>query len=42
MLTTDYLADTYLGGCTHEAGLRLDQAVQHVLTAPDTAEGDSE
>ncbi|MFK0115076.1 metallophosphoesterase [Streptomyces sp. NPDC090994] len=42
VLTTDYLADTYLGGRTHEAGLRLDQAVQHVLTAPDTAEGDSE
>ncbi len=41
VLTTDYLADTYLGGRTHEAGLRLDQAVQHVLTAPDTAEGDS-
>ncbi|MES4886748.1 metallophosphoesterase [Streptomyces sp. NPDC096012] len=40
VLTTDYLADTYLGERTHEAGLRLDQAVQHVLTAPDTAEGD--
>ncbi|MEU2375549.1 metallophosphoesterase [Streptomyces misionensis] len=39
VLTTDYLADTYLSGRTHEAGLRLDQAVQHVLTAPDTAEG---
>ncbi|MGW5233962.1 bifunctional metallophosphatase/5'-nucleotidase [Streptomyces nodosus] len=39
VLTTDYLADTYLGERTHEAGLRLDQAVQHVLTAPDTAEG---
>ncbi|MFE0326982.1 bifunctional metallophosphatase/5'-nucleotidase [Streptomyces sp. NPDC058960] len=41
VLTTDYLADTYLGERTHEAGLRLDQAVQHVLTAPDTAEGGS-
>jgi hypothetical protein len=39
VLTTDYLADTYLGERTHEAGLRLDQAVRHVLTAPDTAEG---
>ncbi|MFI8949008.1 metallophosphoesterase [Streptomyces sp. NPDC053750] len=43
VLTTDYLADTYLGGRTHEAGLRLDQTVQHVLiiTAPVTAEGSS-
>ncbi|MFZ4155571.1 bifunctional metallophosphatase/5'-nucleotidase [Streptomyces pseudogriseolus] len=39
VLTTDYLADTYLGGRTYEAGLRLDQAVKHVLTAPDTVEG---
>ncbi|MFB7596459.1 metallophosphoesterase [Streptomyces sp. NPDC056160] len=39
VLTTDYLAETYLGERTHEAGLRLDQAVQHILTAPDTAEG---
>ncbi|GAA4944317.1 hypothetical protein GCM10023238_07960 [Streptomyces heliomycini] len=39
VLTTDYLADTYLSGRTREAGLRLDQAVQHVLTAPDTVEG---
>ncbi|MFF4793625.1 bifunctional metallophosphatase/5'-nucleotidase [Streptomyces sp. NPDC001276] len=39
VLTTDYLADTYLGERTHEAGLRLDQAIQHVLTAPDTADG---
>ncbi|MEV5956454.1 bifunctional metallophosphatase/5'-nucleotidase [Streptomyces sp. NPDC051987] len=39
VLTTDYLAETYLGERTHEAGLRLDQAVQHVLTAPDTTEG---
>ncbi|ALO95380.1 Ser/Thr phosphatase family protein [Streptomyces hygroscopicus subsp. limoneus] len=41
VLTTDYLADNYLGERTHEADLRLDQAVQHVLTAPDTAEGGS-
>ncbi|QIJ64062.1 metallophosphoesterase [Streptomyces sp. JB150] len=39
VLTTDYLGDTYLGDRTHEAGLRLDQAVQHVLTTTDTAEG---
>ncbi|MHB9861057.1 bifunctional UDP-sugar hydrolase/5'-nucleotidase [Streptomyces sp. YIM S03343] len=39
VLTTDYIADTYLGGRTHEAGLRLDQAIQHVLTAPDTTDG---
>ncbi|MFE1192579.1 bifunctional UDP-sugar hydrolase/5'-nucleotidase [Streptomyces olivaceoviridis] len=39
VLTTDYLGDTYLGERTHEAGLRLDQAVQHVLTTTDTAEG---
>jgi 2',3'-cyclic-nucleotide 2'-phosphodiesterase (5'-nucleotidase family) len=32
VLTTDYLADTYLGRCTQEAGLRMDQALQHVLT----------
>ncbi|MFE3167943.1 bifunctional metallophosphatase/5'-nucleotidase [Streptomyces sp. NPDC059224] len=32
VLTTDYLADTYLGGRTQEAGLRMDQALQHVLT----------
>ncbi|EST30640.1 hypothetical protein [Streptomyces roseochromogenus] len=44
VLTTDYLADTYLGGRTHEAGLRLDQAIQHVLTArfPDIADGSRE
>ncbi|MFE9607162.1 bifunctional metallophosphatase/5'-nucleotidase [Streptomyces sp. NPDC006012] len=39
VLTTDYLADTYFGGRTYEAGLRLSQAIQHVLTAPDTADG---
>ncbi|MGX4691600.1 bifunctional metallophosphatase/5'-nucleotidase [Streptomyces sp. JNUCC 63] len=42
VLTTDYLASTYLGGRTYEAGLRLDQAIQHVLTAPDTAVGDTQ
>lgn len=41
VLTTDYLADTYLGERTHEADLRLDQAIQHVLTTqfPDPAGG---
>ncbi|WP_055627222.1 metallophosphoesterase [Streptomyces hirsutus] len=39
VLTTDYLADTYLGGHTYEAGLPLGQAIQHVLTVPDTADG---
>lgn len=34
VLTTDYLADTYLAGPTHAAGLLLGQAVKHVLTAP--------
>ncbi|WP_371791244.1 metallophosphoesterase [Streptomyces sp. NBC_01471] len=34
VLTTDYLADTCLGGRTHPAGIRLGQAVRHVLTAP--------
>ncbi|MEU0444359.1 bifunctional metallophosphatase/5'-nucleotidase [Streptomyces tendae] len=34
VLTTDYLADTYLAGSTHSAGLLLGQAVKHVLTAP--------
>jgi 2',3'-cyclic-nucleotide 2'-phosphodiesterase (5'-nucleotidase family) len=37
VLTTDYLADTYLAGRTHAAGLLLGQAVKHVLTA--TAQG---
>ncbi|WP_073949332.1 bifunctional UDP-sugar hydrolase/5'-nucleotidase [Streptomyces kebangsaanensis] len=39
VLTTDYLADTCLGERAHEAGLRLDQVVQHVLTTPDTTDG---
>lgn len=34
VLTTDYLADSHLGGRTHQAGLRLGQAVRHVLTTP--------
>jgi hypothetical protein len=32
VLTTDYLADTYLGGRHRESGLRLGQALLHVLT----------
>ncbi|PBC84291.1 MULTISPECIES: metallophosphoesterase [unclassified Streptomyces] len=32
VLTTDYLAESYLDGRTHQAGLRLRQAVQRVLT----------
>ncbi|WP_438290978.1 metallophosphoesterase [Streptomyces sp. HUAS TT7] len=31
VLTTDYLADTFLPGRTQQAALRLGQAVQHVL-----------
>lgn len=31
VLTTDYLADTYLGGRTHQAGLPLGQAVRRTL-----------
>ncbi|MBQ0828848.1 metallophosphoesterase [Streptomyces tagetis] len=42
VLTTGYLADNHFGGRTYEAGLRLDQALQHVLTAPDTADGDKQ
>ncbi|WHM38255.1 metallophosphoesterase [Streptomyces sp. BPTC-684] len=40
VLTTDYLADSYLGGRTHRAGIRLGQAVCRVLTAslPNSAE----
>jgi 2',3'-cyclic-nucleotide 2'-phosphodiesterase (5'-nucleotidase family) len=34
VLTTEYLADTYLSGRHHEAGLRLNQALRHVLTDP--------
>ncbi|MCX4822451.1 metallophosphoesterase [Streptomyces sp. NBC_01142] len=32
VLTTEYLADTCLHGRTHQAGLRLGQALQHLLT----------
>ncbi|CAM5632937.1 hypothetical protein GCM10010329_22650 [Streptomyces spiroverticillatus] len=32
VLTTDYLADTFLGGHTRQAAFPLVQAVQHVLT----------
>ncbi|MGW3926476.1 bifunctional metallophosphatase/5'-nucleotidase [Streptomyces microflavus] len=39
VLTTGYLADTYLGGRTHQAGLQLGDAVRHVLSTP-PAEGD--
>ncbi|MBZ3907181.1 metallophosphoesterase [Streptomyces griseiscabiei] len=34
VLTTDYLADSHLGGRTHQAGLRLGQAVRSVLVSP--------
>ncbi|PNE36263.1 metallophosphoesterase [Streptomyces noursei] len=34
VLTTDYLADSYLGGRTHQAGIRLGQAACRVLTNP--------
>ncbi|MEU6441485.1 metallophosphoesterase [Streptomyces sp. NPDC047046] len=34
VLTTDYLADTYLGGRTHQAGLRLGEAVRSVIATP--------
>ncbi|SHN14661.1 metallophosphoesterase [Streptomyces yunnanensis] len=32
VLTTDYLAESYLDGRTHQAGLRLHQALQRILT----------
>ncbi len=32
VLTTDYLAESYLDGRTHQAGLRLRQAIQRILT----------
>ncbi|MFG2719706.1 metallophosphoesterase [Streptomyces sp. NPDC048416] len=31
VLTTDYLAETFLGGRTQQAALRLGQSIQHVL-----------
>ncbi|MFG3025257.1 metallophosphoesterase [Streptomyces sp. NPDC048254] len=34
VLTTDYLADSYLGGRTHQAGLRLGQVARSVLATP--------
>ncbi|WP_371792897.1 bifunctional metallophosphatase/5'-nucleotidase [Streptomyces sp. NBC_01471] len=34
VLTTDYLANTFLGGRTHQAGLRLGQAVRRVIATP--------
>ncbi|MFJ6517481.1 metallophosphoesterase [Streptomyces filamentosus] len=34
VLTTDYLADTYLGGRTHQAGLRLGEAVRRIIATP--------
>ncbi|MFG2867791.1 metallophosphoesterase [Streptomyces zaomyceticus] len=34
VLTTDYLADTYLGGRTHQAGLRLSEAVRGTIATP--------
>lgn len=34
VLTTEYLADTFLGGRTHQAGLRLGQAVRRTLATP--------
>ncbi|MFI9269410.1 metallophosphoesterase [Kitasatospora sp. NPDC052896] len=44
VLTTDYLAETFLAGRAHEAGLQLGQAVRHVLTETpsDHEEGDAE
>jgi len=39
VLTTDYLAETFLDGRTHPAGLQLGQAVRHVLADP-TEEGE--
>jgi 2',3'-cyclic-nucleotide 2'-phosphodiesterase (5'-nucleotidase family) len=34
VLTTDYLADTFLGGRTQQAGLRLTQAVHRTVATP--------
>ncbi|MGW5006235.1 bifunctional metallophosphatase/5'-nucleotidase [Streptomyces parvulus] len=39
VLTTSYLADNHLGGRTNQAGLRLDRAIQHVLTTPNASDG---
>ncbi|WP_217231977.1 bifunctional metallophosphatase/5'-nucleotidase [Streptomyces anulatus] len=42
VLTTDYLADTYLGGRTHQASLRLGETVRRVIATPlpEKEEGD--
>ncbi|MDJ0340429.1 metallophosphoesterase [Streptomyces sp. H10-C2] len=42
VLTTDYLAEAFLGGRTHQAGIPLGQAVRHVLAdpLPDSDEGE--
>ncbi|GAA1357671.1 metallophosphoesterase [Streptomyces beijiangensis] len=42
VLTTDYLADSYLGGRTHEAGLHLGQAVRHILTTAPVRVGEED
>ncbi|NML54723.1 bifunctional metallophosphatase/5'-nucleotidase [Streptomyces sp. R302] len=34
VLTTGYLADTHLGGRTHQAGLRLGEVVRRIITTP--------
>ncbi|WP_329359117.1 metallophosphoesterase [Streptomyces sp. NBC_01483] len=34
VLTTDYLADTYFGGRTHQAGIRLGQTVRRTVATP--------
>jgi 5'-nucleotidase / UDP-sugar diphosphatase len=41
VLTTDYLADSHLGGRTHHADLRLGQAVRHVLATRFLSPADS-
>ncbi|MEU8694171.1 bifunctional metallophosphatase/5'-nucleotidase [Streptomyces sp. NPDC048665] len=41
VLTTDYIADSHLGGRTHQAGLQLGQAVRSVLATPFTDSADS-
>ncbi|MGW2370311.1 bifunctional metallophosphatase/5'-nucleotidase [Streptomyces sp. NPDC001667] len=37
VLTTDFLAENFLGGRTHQAGFSLGQAVRHVLTDSPTS-----
>lgn len=41
VLTTDYLAETFLAGRAHDAGLPLGRAVRHVLTDTRPDEGDA-